>query len=378
MGGLGVLAAWASSSAWRLRRGPSIDLAHLLLAARGGGGGGGRRWGAAVIRERRLLQLGGQPFLSSGRRRHDLDQRQRAVATPCDTATMLRRVGMSVWAKRVRAVPVPSGQRSGALVGTCCSDRPQALCEGRARIRQSFRISVGSMRGGATRHAPHNSGSSLPSIVLQCRPGRAHPARRAAPRAVSRDQAAAWRTEIEAGERIKYEYDLLTDEQVCAGAAGAGGVAPRERGHHCSGIACHAQVDDIVDAAAGFISVIDDLRPLDRSSWNPAFEIWQAIAAIPPSERWRLLDELEPGGRPPHPAVPALPGARGHHARQPAAAAQLPPCVTHMARSCSTCRPFNAHTGCRRLAQPVEGQHVALRAGRRSQHGHVCWAHRVG
>lgn len=54
-------------------------------------------------------------------------------------------------------------------------------------------------------------------------------------------------------------------------------------------------VSDLVEAAAGLISVLDDLRPLDASSFNAAYEIWKAIAAVPPADRVRILDELEPG-----------------------------------------------------------------------------------
>lgn len=45
------------------------------------------------------------------------------------------------------------------------------------------------------------------------------------------------------------------------------------------------QVSDLVEAAAGLISVLDDLRPLDASSFNAAYEIWKAIAAVPPADR---------------------------------------------------------------------------------------------
>lgn len=55
------------------------------------------------------------------------------------------------------------------------------------------------------------------------------------------------------------------------------------------------EIDDRVDAAAGLISIIDELRPLDRSRFNAAYEIWKVIAAVPPEDRYRLIDEIEPG-----------------------------------------------------------------------------------
>eukprot|EP00878_Enallax_costatus_P006151 GHUV01006447.1.p1 GENE.GHUV01006447.1~~GHUV01006447.1.p1 ORF type:complete len:360 (+),score=62.56 GHUV01006447.1:75-1154(+) len=54
-------------------------------------------------------------------------------------------------------------------------------------------------------------------------------------------------------------------------------------------------VTELVEAAAGLISVIDDLRPLDHTTFNAAYEIWKAIAAVPAADRVRILDELEPG-----------------------------------------------------------------------------------
>ncbi|KAF6251386.1 hypothetical protein COO60DRAFT_1645077 [Scenedesmus sp. NREL 46B-D3] len=45
------------------------------------------------------------------------------------------------------------------------------------------------------------------------------------------------------------------------------------------------QVSDLVEAAAGLTSVVDDLRPLDATSFNAAYEIWKAIAAVPPADR---------------------------------------------------------------------------------------------
>ena len=45
------------------------------------------------------------------------------------------------------------------------------------------------------------------------------------------------------------------------------------------------QVDDLVEAAAGLISVIDDLRPLDADSFNAFYTIYKTIAAVPPADR---------------------------------------------------------------------------------------------
>jgi hypothetical protein len=44
-------------------------------------------------------------------------------------------------------------------------------------------------------------------------------------------------------------------------------------------------VDDLVEAAAGLISVIDDLRPLDQDSFNALYAIYKAIAAVPSADR---------------------------------------------------------------------------------------------
>lgn len=46
-----------------------------------------------------------------------------------------------------------------------------------------------------------------------------------------------------------------------------------------------AQVTELVEAAAGLISVIDDLRPLDSTTFNAAYEIWKAIEAVPAADR---------------------------------------------------------------------------------------------
>jgi hypothetical protein len=54
-------------------------------------------------------------------------------------------------------------------------------------------------------------------------------------------------------------------------------------------------VDDLVDAAADLISVLPELRPLDRSTFNAGYEVWRAIAAVPAGERYRILEGLEPG-----------------------------------------------------------------------------------
>lgn len=45
------------------------------------------------------------------------------------------------------------------------------------------------------------------------------------------------------------------------------------------------QVEELVEAAAGLISVIDDLRPLDPTTFNAGYEIWKAIAAVPAADR---------------------------------------------------------------------------------------------
>lgn len=50
-----------------------------------------------------------------------------------------------------------------------------------------------------------------------------------------------------------------------------------------------------MEAAAGLISVLPELRPLDRKTFNAGYEIWRAIAAVPPGDRYRILEELEPG-----------------------------------------------------------------------------------
>lgn len=46
------------------------------------------------------------------------------------------------------------------------------------------------------------------------------------------------------------------------------------------------QVNDLVEAAAGLISVIDDLRPLDVDTFNGFYEIYKGIAAVPPPDRY--------------------------------------------------------------------------------------------
>lgn len=55
------------------------------------------------------------------------------------------------------------------------------------------------------------------------------------------------------------------------------------------------QIDDLVDAAAGLISVLPELRPLDPKAFNAGYEVWRAVAAVPPADRYRIIEELEPG-----------------------------------------------------------------------------------
>lgn len=55
------------------------------------------------------------------------------------------------------------------------------------------------------------------------------------------------------------------------------------------------QVEDLIDAAAGLISVLPELRPLDPKAFNAGYEVWRAIAAVPPGERHRIITDLEPG-----------------------------------------------------------------------------------
>ncbi|KAG2493164.1 hypothetical protein HYH03_008586 [Edaphochlamys debaryana] len=55
------------------------------------------------------------------------------------------------------------------------------------------------------------------------------------------------------------------------------------------------EVDALLEEAAGFISFMDELRPLDPAAYNPFAECWTRIARIPPEERYRLLPMLEPG-----------------------------------------------------------------------------------
>lgn len=47
------------------------------------------------------------------------------------------------------------------------------------------------------------------------------------------------------------------------------------------------QVDELLDDAAGFIGVMDELTPLDRAAYNPLWEVWTRVARIPPEERHR-------------------------------------------------------------------------------------------
>ena len=57
-----------------------------------------------------------------------------------------------------------------------------------------------------------------------------------------------------------------------------------------------AEALERVDSAAGLLSVLDDLRPLDRKTYSSSEEVWRAIADIPPPDRVRLLDALDAGG----------------------------------------------------------------------------------
>lgn len=54
---------------------------------------------------------------------------------------------------------------------------------------------------------------------------------------------------------------------------------------HQLAVWCFFQVNELVEAAAGLISVIDDLRPLDPTTFNAGYEIWKAIAAVPAADR---------------------------------------------------------------------------------------------
>lgn len=63
---------------------------------------------------------------------------------------------------------------------------------------------------------------------------------------------------------------------------------------HCARMR-NKQIDERVEDAAGMISMLDDLRPVDRS-FNAFAEVWTRIARIPPEARIRLLQEVEPGG----------------------------------------------------------------------------------
>jgi hypothetical protein len=57
-----------------------------------------------------------------------------------------------------------------------------------------------------------------------------------------------------------------------------------------------AEAEARVDAAAGLLSALDDLRPLDRASYSASEHVWGAIAEIPATDRVRLLDALDAGG----------------------------------------------------------------------------------
>ncbi|KXZ46852.1 hypothetical protein GPECTOR_40g586 [Gonium pectorale] len=47
------------------------------------------------------------------------------------------------------------------------------------------------------------------------------------------------------------------------------------------------EVDELIEDAAGFICVMDQLRPLDPASYNAFHEVWTRIARIPAGERYR-------------------------------------------------------------------------------------------
>jgi hypothetical protein len=129
--------------------------------------------------------------------------------------------------------------------------------------------------------------------------------------------AAAEEAGEESEDRLRPDYDDLSDEQV-RGERWAG--APRAaawRTPHAARRTPHAarrpaaprprlplapppspaptQIDDLVDAASGLISVLPELRPLDRAAFNAGYEVWRAIAAVPPRDRYRIIEELEPG-----------------------------------------------------------------------------------
>lgn len=55
------------------------------------------------------------------------------------------------------------------------------------------------------------------------------------------------------------------------------------------------QISARIEEAAGFISVMDDLRPLDRSIYNASYEVWNRVEMVPPEHRYRILEELDPG-----------------------------------------------------------------------------------
>lgn len=43
------------------------------------------------------------------------------------------------------------------------------------------------------------------------------------------------------------------------------------------------------------ISIILDVRPLTPRAFNPSLEVWRRVRRVPPWERHRLLQDLEPG-----------------------------------------------------------------------------------
>lgn len=55
------------------------------------------------------------------------------------------------------------------------------------------------------------------------------------------------------------------------------------------------QIQDRLLEAAGMISIILDVRPLTPRAFNPSLEVWRRVRKVPPWERHRLLQDLEPG-----------------------------------------------------------------------------------
>jgi hypothetical protein len=94
---------------------------------------------------------------------------------------------------------------------------------------------------------------------------------------------------VEGGAHQQY----LSDEEVRGGSACANWVVSWRRpllsvAHSSHPIAARlAQVDELIFDAAGFVCVLDEVRPLDNASYNPFYEVWTRIARIPPEERYR-------------------------------------------------------------------------------------------